>query len=88
MYNVMSCFNLDGSFIFVPFGVETLEPWCPETRALCKELSKRVIESTGDPRAGSYLGQRISLAIRRGNAASILGTVRRSGGFEDDLDFI
>ncbi|CAH2210858.1 jg24633 [Pararge aegeria aegeria] len=80
--------NLDSSFIFVPFGVETLGPWGPEARALFKELSKRVIESTGEPRAGSYLGQRISLAIQRGNAASILGTVPRCGGFEDVLDFI
>ncbi|CAH2244058.1 jg18121 [Pararge aegeria aegeria] len=60
----------------------------PEARALFKELSKRVIESTGDPRAGSYFAQRISLAIQRGNAASILGTVPRCGGFEDVLDFI
>ncbi|CAH2255453.1 jg15440 [Pararge aegeria aegeria] len=74
--------SLDSSFIFVPFGVETLGPWGPEARALFKELS------TGDPRAGSYLGQRISLAIRRGNAASTLGTVPRTGGFEDVLDFI
>ncbi|CAH2230321.1 jg2046 [Pararge aegeria aegeria] len=44
--------NLDSSLIFVPFGVETLGPWGPEARALFKELSKRVIESTGDPRAG------------------------------------
>ncbi|CAH2232164.1 jg12329 [Pararge aegeria aegeria] len=80
--------NLDSSFIFVPFGVETLGSWGPEARALFKELSKRVIESTGDPRAGSYLGQRISLAIQRGNAARILGTVPRCGGFEDVLDFI
>ncbi|CAH2207664.1 jg23501 [Pararge aegeria aegeria] len=80
--------NLESSFIFVPFGVETLGPWGPEARALFKELSKMVIESIGDPRAGSYLGQRISLkAIQRGNAASILGTVPRCGGFEDVLDF-
>ncbi|CAH2237667.1 jg11344 [Pararge aegeria aegeria] len=69
-------------------ALETLGPWGPEARALFKELLKRVIESTGDPRAGSYLGQRISLAIQRGNAASILGTVPRCGGFEDVLDFI
>ncbi|CAH2211443.1 jg25266 [Pararge aegeria aegeria] len=80
--------NLNSSFIFVPFGVETLGPWSPEARALSKELSKRVIESTGDPRARSYLGQRISLAIQKGNAASILGTVPRCGGFEDVFDFI
>ncbi|CAH2269404.1 jg16430 [Pararge aegeria aegeria] len=62
--------------------------WSPEARALFKELSKWVIESTGDPRAGSYLGQRISWAIQRGNAASILGTVPCCGGFEDVLNFI
>ncbi|CAH2267576.1 jg11865 [Pararge aegeria aegeria] len=45
--------NLDSIFIFVPFGVETLGPWGPEARALFKELSKRVIESTCDPRAVS-----------------------------------
>ncbi|XP_069360016.1 uncharacterized protein [Maniola hyperantus] len=71
--------NLDGSFVFVPFGVETLGPWGPGARALFEEIAKRVIESTGDPRAGSYLGQRISLAIQRGNAASILGTMPRCG---------
>ncbi|CAH2268756.1 jg23779 [Pararge aegeria aegeria] len=32
--------NLDSSFIFVPFGVETLGPWGPEARALFKELLK------------------------------------------------
>ncbi|CAH2240485.1 jg24216 [Pararge aegeria aegeria] len=79
--------NLDSSFIFVRFGVEPLGPWGPVARALFKELSKRVIESTYR-RAGSYLGQRISLAIQRGNAASILGTVPRCDGFEDVLDFL
>ncbi|CAH2227196.1 jg14600 [Pararge aegeria aegeria] len=49
--------NLDSSFIFVPFGVETLGPWGPEARALFKELSKRVIESTGDPRAGTFANE-------------------------------
>ncbi|CAH2229734.1 jg4500 [Pararge aegeria aegeria] len=46
--------NLDSRFIFVPFGVETLGPWGPEARALFKELSKGVIKSTCDPRAGSW----------------------------------
>ncbi|CAH2217691.1 jg26589 [Pararge aegeria aegeria] len=58
-----------------------------DLRHFFKELSKRVIESTGDPRAASYLGQRISFAIQKGKAASILGTVPRCGGFEEDLFF-
>ncbi|CAH2235674.1 jg18045 [Pararge aegeria aegeria] len=51
--------NLDSSFIFVPFGVETLGQWGPEARALFKNLSKRVIESTGDPRAGITLANEL-----------------------------
>ncbi|CAH2235696.1 jg18064 [Pararge aegeria aegeria] len=62
--------NMYSSFIFVPFGLETLGSWGPEARALFKELSKRVIESTSDFRVGSNLSQRISLAILWGNAAS------------------
>ncbi|CAH2240437.1 jg2126 [Pararge aegeria aegeria] len=42
---------VSSSFIFVPFGVETLGPRGPEARDLFKELSQRVIESSGDPRA-------------------------------------
>ncbi|CAH2210119.1 jg14195 [Pararge aegeria aegeria] len=67
---------------------QRLGPCCPEASALLKGLSKSAIESPDDPRAGSYLGQQISVAIQRGNAASILGTVPRCGGFEDVLDFI
>ena len=35
-----------------------------------------VIISTGDLRATTFLRQRISVAIQRGNAASVLGTQR------------
>ncbi|KAL0841226.1 hypothetical protein ABMA28_014960 [Loxostege sticticalis] len=66
---------LNDGYIFVPFGVETMGPWGPSARALFKEISKRLSDATGDQRAGSYLGQRISLAIQRGNAASLLGTI-------------
>ncbi|RVE40259.1 hypothetical protein evm_015091 [Chilo suppressalis] len=54
-------------------------PWEPSARSLFKELSKRLTEVTGDQKAGSYLGQRISLAIQRANAASPLGTIPDGG---------
>ncbi|KAI8433681.1 hypothetical protein MSG28_015679 [Choristoneura fumiferana] len=41
-------------------------------------------DTTGDRRAGSFLAQRISLAIQRGNAASIFGTMPQ-GPFLDLL---
>ncbi|RVE41421.1 hypothetical protein evm_013932 [Chilo suppressalis] len=37
----------------------------------------------GDRRAGSYIGQRISLAIQRGNAASIFGTLPKGTPFNN-----
>ncbi|CAH2268021.1 jg10210 [Pararge aegeria aegeria] len=72
--------NLDSSFIFVPFGVESHEEQEPFSKNYRKGLSSLPLILD--------LGQRISLAIQRGNAASILGTVPRCGGFEDVLDFI
>ncbi|XP_060804915.1 uncharacterized protein LOC132902733 [Amyelois transitella] len=65
--NKYSC--LGTQYEFVPFGVETLGPWGKGARELHKALSKRLREATGDPRAGSFLAQRIAIAIQRGNAA-------------------
>ncbi|CAH2269158.1 jg1693 [Pararge aegeria aegeria] len=50
---------------------------------LFKELSKKVLESTGDPRAGIYFGKRISFAIQRAMLPASAATVPRCGGFED-----
>ncbi len=49
-----------------PFGGEALE--------LVSDLGRRLQEATKEPRAKSYLIQRISIAIQRGNAACILST--------------
>jgi hypothetical protein len=63
--------------------VETLGPFGEEALALVKDLVKRLIESTGEPRSCAYLIQRISIAIQRGNAASILVTVPTSSKFQE-----
>ncbi|KAI8429423.1 hypothetical protein MSG28_000064 [Choristoneura fumiferana] len=67
--------GLGAEYDFVPFGVETFGPWGPGALSLFKDLSKRLRDTTGDRRAGSFLAQRISLAIQRGNAAGIFGTM-------------
>jgi hypothetical protein len=63
---------------FVPFAVETLGPFGDEAMDLVKDLGRRLIESSGELRSRAYLTQRISIAIQRGNAASIFATVPRS----------
>ncbi|XP_047998133.1 uncharacterized protein LOC125235580 [Leguminivora glycinivorella] len=75
---------LGEGYIFAPFGVETLGPWGPSAKSLFKEISQRLVDASGDQRAGSYFGQRLSLAIQRGNAASLLGTTT----YSDDLGSI
>ncbi|KPJ02119.1 hypothetical protein RR46_03394 [Papilio xuthus] len=56
----------------MPFAVETLGPWGSSAQ-LFKEIAARLIDTLGDPRAGAHFGQRLSLAIQRGNFASLLG---------------
>jgi hypothetical protein len=60
---------------FVPFAVETLGPFGEEALDLIKDLSGRLIETSGMIRSRAYLTQRISIAIQRVNAASTFVTV-------------
>ncbi|PZC73418.1 hypothetical protein B5X24_HaOG209551 [Helicoverpa armigera] len=78
--------NLTGNCIFEPFGVETLGPWGPSAHRLFREIRKRLVESTRDQRAGLYFGQRICIAIQRGNAASLLGTIPADSDADEYFD--
>jgi hypothetical protein len=55
-------------------------------RSLFKEIAKRLVDASRDQRAGSLFAQRISIAIQRGNAASLLGTLPMSIGEEAFYD--
>ena len=61
---------------FVPIGIETFGSWGSEGHKLMKSIGKKVFEATGEKRSTSYLFQRISMAIQRGNAVSVLGTTK------------
>ena len=63
-----------GDFIFAPIAVETLGVWGTSALAICEEIGGRAALLSGDPRATSFLKQRLSLAVQRGNAASVAGT--------------
>ncbi|XP_061718384.1 uncharacterized protein LOC133525958 [Cydia pomonella] len=73
---------LGAQYEFVAFGVETLGSWGRGAQILHKALGKRLREATGDPRAGSFLAQRIAIAIQRGNAACVMGTLPRAQNFD------
>ncbi|KAI8426592.1 hypothetical protein MSG28_005375 [Choristoneura fumiferana] len=50
---------------FAALAVETMGPWSADMKAFMGAMSSRLIETSGDPRAGAYLSQRISLTVKR-----------------------
>lgn len=59
---------LKSCYTFVPVAFETSGVWGSEARTLLKTLGRRIVSRGYDPRSGSYLAQRISIAIQRGNS--------------------
>ena len=68
--------TLGTHYRFEPISVETSGVLGSSTSKFLTELGKRVTACTGDKREATWLRQRISLAIMRGNSASILATSR------------
>ena len=67
--------DLDNDYIFMPLGFETLGHWGPSTVQFVNELGRLIAQTTGEPRAVVFLRQRLSIAIQRGNAVAVRGTV-------------
>ena len=67
--------DLCTTYIVTPVAMETLGSWGPSGLKFVKEVGKKISDSTGEKRSTSFLFQAISIAVQRGNAASIRGTV-------------
>jgi hypothetical protein len=69
-------YNNTYHYIFKGLAFETLGPWCKETIDFINVIGNgnRLIAESGDSKSKKFLFERISLAIQRGNAASIRGT--------------
>ena len=63
--------------LFCPIAVETMGPVEDEGRDLLSAIGYLIIKITGDPRETSFLFQRLSVIIQRGNAAAFRGTFPR-----------
>ena len=66
--------TLQSNFLFVPVAVETSGCWGSEAMKFIRSIGMKITQSTDEPRAISFLFQQLSIAIQRGNAASVLGT--------------
>ena len=74
---------IEQNYKFIPFAVETMGPWCYEAKKFVDELSKMITIKTNEPRTKSFLKQRISIAIQKGNAASVMGTFAQTESMEE-----
>ena len=67
--------SLTSSFQFAPVGIETLGAWGESAKSLVHKIGMRIREATGDNRATTFLIQRLSIDIQRGNAISVMATI-------------
>ena len=75
--------HLSSNHIFTPVSIETSGSLGPKTRDFFKELDYRLRQATGEINSSSYLLQRLSIAVQRGNMASVMGSI----GHSADMDF-
>ena len=66
--------ELKSNYIVTPIAIETFGPWAPMVLKLIKEVGKKIGNITGEKISTYYLLQSISIAIQRGNTASVMGT--------------
>ena len=66
--------TLAATHIFQPIAFETLGPINSSGADFINNIGRRLQEVSGDVRAGSFLWQRLSIAVQRFNAVCLLGT--------------
>lgn len=72
--------HLAPAYLFQPIAIETTGAIGPQSRVFLHELGRRVALETGEARSRSFLLQRLSVAVQRGNAAAVMGcAVARPG---------
>jgi hypothetical protein len=75
--------SLSPHYHFTPIAVETLGAIGQEALTFFLDLGRRIATITAEPRSLQFLLQRLSVAIQRGNAACVLGTVQSSNGWDE-----
>ena len=66
--------NLQRDYIFTPVSFETTGVYGKITEKFISELGRKMRGNSGEIREAQWLRRRISIAIVRGNAASVMGT--------------
>ena len=64
--------------LFTPVAVEITGIIGQLTRDFLKDLGRRLRHVTGEVKAHSFLLQRLSVAVQRGNAGAVMDTLSRT----------
>jgi hypothetical protein len=75
--------DLLDEYVFVPLAFETTGKFGPDALALTKRIGRAIAARTGDDRATSFIRQRISVEIQRGNAQALMETFPDSGTVQE-----
>ena len=63
---------------FVPVDIETSGAWCPQSAEFIEDLRRRITTITNEPLETTYLYQRMSVTLQRGNAVAFRNTFLES----------
>ena len=74
---------IDNGYIFQPVALEVQGSLGDSSENFITRLCKMLCRSHDNQRSGSFLKQRISMALQIGNAACVLGTVSDRDTFEE-----
>ena len=75
------------NYFFVPVAMETTGVWGKDGLRFIKEVGRRISMETSEPRATSYLLQRMSISLQKYNAACILGTHPKAQNLNEEISF-
>ena len=63
---------------FVPVAIERSGAWCSQSAKFIEDLRRRITTITNEPHETTYLYQRMSVTLQRGNAVAIRNTFPES----------
>jgi hypothetical protein len=75
--------EISRTHVFIPIAVESMGAVGEDGLTFLKELGTRIMTVTKEPRSFEFLMQRVSVAIQRGNAACIFGTLPNASDLAD-----
>ena len=74
-------------YVFQPIAIETLGAFGTDASDFIRKLGHKLQTVTQDTRSTMFLLQRLSVAVQRGNAACVLGTIAEDGSLSHFFDF-